>query len=111
LTKSRLVYWLPRSDDRHHQRLGDELGPHMIGDRPVDDFPGERVDNRGNIAPALGRAHISDVAVPQFVGPPRGEVTPDKIGKRRRLGGLDRRDAPAPRMHADQAQLGHQRLF
>ena len=72
--KSPLVYWQPRSEwkmtpfagravgEGHREGVFDQLGAHVIGQRPADDPAGGQVDDRGQVGPALPGRDVGDVA-------------------------------------------------
>ncbi len=62
----RAVGW-PAAQGGHVDRVGDELGAHVIGDRPADDPSGPGVDDDGEVDPALAGAVLGDVLHPQPV--------------------------------------------
>ena len=51
----------------HVDGVGDELGAHVISDRPAHDAPGPGVDDDGEVDPALTAAVLGDVLDPQAV--------------------------------------------
>jgi hypothetical protein len=51
----------------HLQRVDDELGAHVLGHRPADDHPGERVLNSGEVEPALPGPQVGQICDPQHV--------------------------------------------
>jgi hypothetical protein len=53
--------------DRHHQRVGHELGGHGVAHRPADHPPGEQVDDGRAIEPALGGPDVGEVGHPLLV--------------------------------------------
>ena len=55
------------SQGGHVDGVGDELGAHVIGDRPADDPSGPGVDDDGEVDPALAGAVLGDVLHPQPV--------------------------------------------
>ncbi len=71
------------------QRLGNQIGPQVIGGCPADYEPGGDVYDRGQIEPALLRRDIRDVAAPAGIEPgavglevPGDEVGTEGIGDR-----------------------------
>ena len=106
LRKSRLVYWQPRSEwniapaggrrwlERHHQGVGDELGAHVVGQRPAHHPAAGQVDHGGQVRPAFPGGDVGDVAhVAGVEHVRRAEVALDQVkglGLRRRVvdGGL-----------------------
>src|SRR5258708_21732689 len=42
-----------RSPDRHHQRVGDDLGRHRSAHRPAYHAPGEEIDDGSHIEPTF----------------------------------------------------------
>jgi hypothetical protein len=57
----------PAASDGHLQRVGDELGAHVLGHRPPDDPSGVGVLDGGEVEPALPGSEIRDVGDPQHV--------------------------------------------
>jgi hypothetical protein len=51
----------------HLQRVDDELGAHVLGHRPANDHPGERVLDSGEVEPALPGSEIRQIGDPQHV--------------------------------------------
>jgi hypothetical protein len=49
----------------HLQGVDDQLGSHVIGDRPADHDPAEHVEDRGAVDLALGGGVLGDVGDPQ----------------------------------------------
>jgi hypothetical protein len=47
--------------DRHHQRVGDELGRHCSAHRPANHPPREQIDHGRHIKPAFRHPDISEV--------------------------------------------------
>jgi hypothetical protein len=50
--------------DRHHQRVGDELGGHRSAHRPADHAPGEEIDDGRHIEPAFRCPDVGEVSDP-----------------------------------------------
>ena len=46
----------------HGQGVGDQLGGHMVGHRPADDFLGEAVQYCGQVHPPFPGRDVGDVA-------------------------------------------------
>jgi hypothetical protein len=61
------------------ERVDDELGAHVVLERPADDAAAEAVDDNGEVEPALPGAQVGDVGDPQPVRRRRLEVTLDEI--------------------------------
>ena len=58
----------PTAPDGHLEGVDDELGTHVLGDRPAHDAPGEGVKDHGQVGLAvLGRV-LGDVHHPQAIG-------------------------------------------
>ena len=57
----------PPAPGGHVDRVGDELGAHVIGDRPAHDTTTPGVDDDGEVDPALTAAVLGDVLDPQAV--------------------------------------------
>jgi len=69
----------PAPVERHLQRVEDEFGSHVIGHRPADDPPRERVLDGGEIEPALPGAQVGDVGHPQHVRCGGAKLAPDEV--------------------------------
>jgi hypothetical protein len=89
----------------HLQRVDDELGAHVVGDRPADDPAAVCVLDGGEIEPALPGAHVGDVGDPQHVGPVGPEAPLDEVAG---VGDADRGPAALDLRQARQADLTHQ---
>ena len=61
------------------RRVDDELGAHVIGDRPADDPAGPGVDHDGEVDPALAGGVLGDVLHPQPVGAVGSELAVHQI--------------------------------
>src|ERR1700691_6233435 len=72
--------WPSAPPDRHHGRIGDELGGHLGLHRPADDSSREEVDHGRDIEPALGRPDIHEVCDPPLVRSLSGELPIEKVG-------------------------------
>jgi len=94
--------------ERHLQRVGDKLGPHVIGHGPADDPARVRVEQHRQVEPPLPCRDIRDVAKPEAIRPRRREVARHQVrrGRVRRVG--DRRARPSPPVAADEARRPHQ---
>ena len=68
----------------HLDRVDDQLGAQVIGDRPADTAAGEHVDDRGAVNPPLESAVLRDVHDPKPVGCVSGEHPLDVILEYRR---------------------------
>lgn len=79
----------------------------MIGERPANYAPTERIENDRQVQPAFPGADVGDVSHPQSIWRGRSELALDQV---RCLGGLirDRGAAKAPRAAADQLGSPHQ---
>jgi len=49
----------------HPERIDDQLGAHVVGDRVSDAFFGAAIDNGGQVAEALPARQIRDIRVPR----------------------------------------------
>ena len=59
----------PAAPDRHLQGIDDQLGAHVIGDRPAHHLPGEHVEHRRAVdLPGPGGV-LGDVGAPQQIRP------------------------------------------
>jgi hypothetical protein len=65
--------------DGHVQGVQDQLGAEVVGHRPADDPAGERVQDHGEVQPALTGALLGDVSDPQAVGSWWTELARDQI--------------------------------
>jgi hypothetical protein len=63
--------------------VGDELGAHVIGDGPADDFLGVAVDDGGQVDEPLPGVDVGDVADELHPGAVGGEVPFDEVGHAR----------------------------
>jgi len=66
------------------QGVEHEVGGHGAADAPAHDTPGEHVDNKGHIQPALPGRDIGEVRDPELIGSIRGELAVDPIQRTRR---------------------------
>jgi hypothetical protein len=75
--------------ERHAQRVEVQIGAHVIGELPADDPAAEGVDDEAEEGQAFPAAQVGEVGDPQLIGPARGEVAIDEIGRaqRPRIGG------------------------
>lgn len=96
-------------DASHVDRVEDELGAQMVRDRPTHATPGEDIDHRSAVNPALARAVLSDVGHPKLVGPIRDELALHVVLERCRQPASPTAPPPAV-MHALQTGLPHQPL-
>ena len=63
------------------QRVGDQLGAHVVGDRPAGQPPGEAVDHGGQVeVRAVGERQVGDVADVAPVRRGGGEVPVEQVG-------------------------------
>ena len=67
------------ADDRHAERVDDQLGAHVLGDRPADDQPGVGVHDRRAVHLALRRRVLGDVGEPQPVRRVDRELAVDQV--------------------------------
>jgi hypothetical protein len=65
--------------DGHLERVDDELGPEVVGDRPADDPAAVAVHHRRQVQPPLPRADVGDVRAPEPVDRGRREVALDQV--------------------------------
>jgi hypothetical protein len=65
--------------DGHVQGVQDQLGAEMVGHRPANDPAGERVEDNGEVRPAVTGALLGDVSDPQAVGSWWTELARDQI--------------------------------
>ena len=64
------------------ERLGDEVGAHVISDGPADDGSRMEVDDGGQVGPSLPGLDVGDVAAPFLIGCFGGEIAADEVGGR-----------------------------
>jgi hypothetical protein len=65
--------------DGHVQGVQDQLGAQVLSHRPADDPAGERVEDHGEVQPALTGALLGDVSDPQAIGSWWTELARDQI--------------------------------
>src|SRR5215218_870683 len=100
-----------RLSERHLQRVGDELGAHVIGHRPAYDQAAEDILDGDEIQPAFPRAQVRDVGDPEPVGR-RGEKRPvDEVLADPHAGHTDRRAAALAGLQAAEAGPAHEPLY
>src|SRR5258708_20260504 len=81
----------------------------IIVHRPADYFPGDAIDDRSEIKPALPGLDIRDVADHFLARLFRREIAVDEVGDRAGLPVLlGQRVPPRPRLAGPQAQLAHE---
>ncbi len=80
----------PAVREGHVQRVGDQVGAQVVGDRPADDGPRVQVDDGGQVRPALPGLDVGDVAAPARVGPLGGEVPAEQVRGNRPVAGHGR---------------------
>ena len=86
----------------------DEVGWHGGVHLPADDTTRTEVQDRGQVQPALCRAHVGDVASPALIGSTDGEVLADEVGQRwGTFCGQGRPGGPAPGRDAHDGVVGH----
>ncbi|MDT7595130.1 MAG: hypothetical protein QOJ06_676 [Pseudonocardiales bacterium] len=95
------------TNDGHAQRIGDQFGAHVLGNRPADDQPGIGVHHCGAVQDAFGGAVFGDIGNPQPVWRGDGEVAVDQIGAGCRVRGADRAAATSTPVEALDAALAH----
>ena len=97
--------------DRHHQRVGDELGRHGRAHRPTHHPAREQVEHGRHIEPALARPDVGEVGHPFAVGRRRLEAAAEHVRRdrpRRSVSQIDRQP-PSSRTRSQPA-LTHQAL-
>ena len=67
------------TDQRHLQRVGGQFSAQVIGERPAHDPSAERIQDDGQVQPALPRADVGDVREPDAVGRSRVEVASHQV--------------------------------
>jgi hypothetical protein len=104
----RVSRWRLAAPDGHLQGVDDELGAHVIADRPAHHHPAERLEDHRQVDLAIAGRVFGDVHHPQAVRLDRIEGPVDEV--RRRLGGRVASGAapPAPPVDALHAGLAHQ---
>ena len=101
--------WAP-SPDGHLEGVDDELGAHVIGDRPAHHAPGEGVEDHGQVGLAvLGRV-LGDVHHPEAVGLGGIEGPLDQVVGRLGIEIPPRAASPAAPVDAGDSGLAHQAL-
>jgi hypothetical protein len=95
--------------DRHLQRVGYELGAHVLGERPAHNLSRRQIDDGGQVRPPLPGGDVGDVTdIAAVDDGPRAEGSLDQVegrlGRRVRDGGL----APPLLRPTLQARLAHQ---
>jgi hypothetical protein len=48
----------PADGDRHLQDVANQLGAHVLGERPAHDPPGSEIDDSGQVRPSLPRPDV-----------------------------------------------------
>jgi hypothetical protein len=103
------VGWLA-APDRHLERVDDEFGTDVIGDRPADHAAAERVEYRGEIHLACRGRVFGDVHDPEPVGALRVELAGDEIVVGDGVGVAAGAPATATPIDACDAGLTHEAL-
>jgi hypothetical protein len=96
--------------ERHLQRVGDELGAHVVGHAPADDPAAVEVLDGDQVQPALPRSEVGDVGDPDPVGRRRGEVAVDEVLADANPGDPDRGAPALAADHPADGGLAHQAL-
>jgi hypothetical protein len=96
--------------DGHLERVDDELGPEVVGERPADDPAAVEVDHRRQVQPALPRPDVGDIRRPQPVRLGRVEVALHEIRRGADTRHADRRAPAAAFDLSGQAGAAHQPL-
>ena len=94
--------------DGHVQGVQDQLGAEMVGHRPADDPAGERVEDDGQVEPALVGALLGDVSDPQAVGSWWTELARDQIRGRCRGRVAASEPVPSAAVDADDTAGAHE---
>src|SRR3954451_3128979 len=84
----------PTVRDRHVQRVGDQAGAHVIGDRPADNRTRVQVDHGGQVGPAVPSSDVGDVAAPLLVRRLGGELPAEQVWSVHRPASGDRGPLP-----------------
>jgi hypothetical protein len=107
----RLTLWWLASPAGHVQRVDDQLGAQVIGDRPAHDAAGPGVDDTTQIDLALGGRVLGDVAAPEPIRTVHAEVAIDQVRIRRGRRVAAGTSPPAARpMQPDDAMQAHEAL-
>jgi hypothetical protein len=94
--------------DRGGERVGDELGTHVVGHRVTEQTPRADVDHRCEVQPPLTGPDVSDVLAPRPVRRARRERPADQIGDHVPVKARDRGADPAPDTAARHAVAPHE---
>ena len=94
----------------HLERVGNELGAHVIGHRPADDAAAVQVLHGDEIEPALPGTKVGDVRDPDLVGRRGAELALDEIVGDAHAGNADRRATPLLRRDCGEPGEPHQPL-
>jgi hypothetical protein len=95
-------------DDRHPQRVDDQVDTHVAGDGEPDHPPRVAVDHRGQVRPAGPGPDVRDVSDPGPVRAGWAEVTAQQVRQSWIEPIAPGRPLVRPRMHATQASGTHQ---
>ena len=96
--------------DGHLERVDDELGAQVVGDRPADDPAAVAVHHGGQVQPALPGPDVGDVGRPQAIARDRVEVALDQVRGGPHALDADRRLAASALDLPGQAGAAHQPL-
>jgi len=96
--------------ERHCQRVGDQLGAHVIGHRPANDPPRVKILDGDEVEPAFPGSEVGDVGDPAAVRGAGGEIAIEQILSDADAGHTDRRRPVLLGLQPRQAGLAHQAL-
>src|SRR5215212_8286380 len=99
-------WWLSLADG-HLQGVQDQFSAQVVGHRPANDPTRERVQDHGEVQPALVGALLGNVGDPELIGTGRCEPALDEIWCRRRGGIAPGQPTTPPTVDALQAVLAH----
>src|SRR5215203_6769468 len=99
--------WRLSLADGHLQGVQDQFGAQVLGHRPANDPTRERVQDHGEVQPALVGALLGNVGDPELIGTGRCEPALDEIWCRRRGGIAPGQPTTPPTVDALQAVLAH----
>jgi hypothetical protein len=100
----------PAVGQRHLQRVGHQLGAHVVGHAPADNPPAVEVLDGDEIEPPLPRAQVGDVGHPAAVQGRRGEAAVEQVVGDPDARHADRRGLPLLLHQRRQASLAHESL-
>jgi hypothetical protein len=97
--------------DGHGQGGDCEFGAHMIAHRPADHFPGEQVEDHGQVQPALTSRNVGDIRQPDLIRLLGREIAIEQVFRhRQRMIAIGRAHTIAPRRVSPDAMSAHHPL-